>query len=156
ASYDAPKLDATGQPLLDANAKPLTQSVTVAEQTIPMGPVASQLAIKHLGTNGGGFFNANASHPYENPTPLSDLVLVLGQTLIAAALCYTFGVMVGDRRQGWALLAAMILMLVILAGVCYGAEAHGNPAFAALGADQTASAINDGGNMEGKEVRFGV
>jgi potassium-transporting ATPase potassium-binding subunit len=120
-------------------------------QALAMGPVASQVAIKHLGTNGGGFFNANAAHPFENPTPLTDFLLVLAQTVIAAALCYMFGKMVGDTRQGWAILAAMLLVLVPFILFGYWAEAGGNPRIAALGVDQTA-----GGNMEGKEVRFGV
>jgi K+-transporting ATPase ATPase A chain len=124
---------------------------TVAGQALAMGPVASQVAIKHLGTNGGGFFNANAAHPFENPTPLTDFLLVLAQTMIAAALCYTFGKMVGDTRQGWAILAAMLLVLVPFILFGYWAEAGGNPRIAALGVDQTA-----GGNMEGKEVRFGI
>jgi K+-transporting ATPase ATPase A chain len=120
----------------------------VTEQVLPLGPVASQLAIKHLGTNGGGFFNANAAHPFENPTPLTDFLLVLAQTVIAAALCYTFGKMVGDTRQGWAILAAMLLVLVSFILFAYWAEAGGNPRFTSLGIV--------GGNMEGKEVRFGV
>jgi K+-transporting ATPase ATPase A chain len=123
-------------------------TIEAGERTIAVGPAASQVAIKHLGTNGGGFFNANAAHPFENPTPLTDLLLLLAMTAIPAALCHTFGRMVGDARQGWAILAAM---LIVLAGFqLFGtwAEARGNPAVAALGAP--------GGNLEGKEVRFGV
>jgi K+-transporting ATPase ATPase A chain len=120
----------------------------VTEQVLPLGPVASQVAIKHLGTNGGGFFNTNAAHPFENPTPLTDFLLVLAQTVIAAALCHTFGKMVGDTRQGWAILAAMLLVLVPCILFAYRAEAGGNPRFASMGIV--------GGNMEGKEVRFGV
>jgi K+-transporting ATPase ATPase A chain len=123
----------------------------VTEQAVALGPVASQLAIKHLGTNGGGFFNANASHPFENPTPLTDFLLVLAQTVIAAALCTTFGKMVGDTRQGWAILAAMLLVLIPFILFGYQAEAGGNPRIAALGAGGAV-----GGNMEGKEVRFGI
>ncbi len=126
----------------DADGKP------VAEQTIAVGPVASQAAIKHLGTNGGGFFNANAAHPFESPSPLTDLLLILSETVIAAALCYTFGKMVGDTRQGWAILAAMLIVLVSFQVFGYWAEAQGNPRIATLGVE--------GGNMEGKEVRFGV
>ena len=129
---------------------------TVGEQVIALGPAASQAAIKHLGTNGGGFFNANAAHPFENPTPLTDLLLALGQTVIAASLTYTFGRMVGDTRQGWALLAAMLVILVVVIFGAYAAEAGGNPRLAALGVEQVASQTNPGGNMEGKEVRFGV
>jgi K+-transporting ATPase ATPase A chain len=129
---------------------------TGSTQTIAVGPVASQMAIKHLGTNGGGFFNANAAHPFESPTPLTDLLLVLAETVIAAALCYTFGKMVGDPRQGWAILAAMLIVLLGFQLFGYWAEAQGNPRIAALGVDQTATDLNPGGNMEGKEVRFGV
>jgi len=118
------------------------------EQTLAVGPVASQAAIKHLGTNGGGFFNANAAHPFESPSPLTDLLLILAETAIAASLCYTFGKMVGDTRQGWAILAAMLIVLLGFQLFGYWAEAQGNPRIAALGVV--------GGNMEGKEVRFGV
>lgn len=125
-------------------------------QAIALGPVASQLAIKHLGTNGGGFFNANAAHPFENPNPLTDFLLVLAQTAIPAALTYTFGKLVGDTKQGWALLAVMILFLVVFTGLAYASESAGNPLMTRLGADQTASPLQPGGNMEGKEVRFGI
>ncbi len=138
------------QPTQDADAKPVT------EQVIALGPVASQVAIKHIGTNGGGFFNANAGHPFENPTPLTDFILILSESAIAAALTYTFGKMVGDTRQGWALLAAMLIVLVAFIGLAYYAEAAGNPRLAALGVDQTASDLQPGGNMEGKEVRLGI
>ena len=138
------------QPTVDSNGQ------TVTQQVIAVGPVASQLAIKHLGTNGGGFFNANASHPFENPNALTDFLLVLAQTLIPAALTYTFGKMVGDTRQGWAVLTAMLILLIIFVGCTYAAESAGNPLFTKLGADQTTTAINPGGNMEGKEVRFGI
>ncbi|MGA2623906.1 MAG: potassium-transporting ATPase subunit KdpA [Bacteroidota bacterium] len=133
-----------------------TGGAKVSEQVIATGPVASQLAIKHLGTNGGGFFNANAAHPYENPTPFTDFLLTLAETVIALALCYAFGKMVGDKRQGWALLAAMMIILVVAIFVAYYAESAGNPKLAALGVDQHATAVNPGGNMEGKEVRFGI
>jgi potassium-transporting ATPase potassium-binding subunit len=125
-------------------------TVEGAKQTIAQGPVASQVAIKMLGTNGGGFFNANAAHPYENPTALSNLVQMLLLVLAGAGLTNVFGRMVGDQRQGWAVFAAMGLMMLIGVTVAYWAEAGGNPAFAAFGVD------NIGGNMEGKEVRFGI
>ena len=127
-----------------------------ATQVLPMGPVASQEAIKQLGTNGGGFFNANSAHPFENPTPLSNFLEMLAILLIPAALCWTFGEMVGDRRQGWALLAAMLVIFVPLAVGCIAAEQAGNPALHGLGIDQHASALQAGGNMEGKETRFGI
>ncbi len=155
-SYDKPKLDANGNAVKDDKGNPVTEKAAVTQQIIPMGPVASQIAIKHLGTNGGGFFNANTAHPFENPTPLTDALLVLSQTLIAAALCYTFGVMVGDRRQGWAILGAMLIVLTPLIFTNYWAEAAGNPKIAALGVDTHATDLNPGGNMEGKEARFGV
>jgi K+-transporting ATPase ATPase A chain len=138
------------QPTMDTEGQP------VAQQMVAMGPAASQVAIKHLGTNGGGFFNANAAHPFENPTPLTDLLLILAETVIAAALTYTFGKMVGDTRQGWALLAAMLLILAPIMIGAYAAEASGNPRLAALGVDQLASELNLGGNMEGKEARLGI
>lgn len=129
---------------------------TVNQQSISVGPVASQLAIKHLGTNGGGFFNANAAHPFENPNALTNLLLMLAQVLIPAALTYTFGKMVGETKQGWAILTAMVILLVLFVGLTYSAEAAGNPLFNKLGIDQTASALQAGGNMEGKEARFGI
>ncbi len=129
---------------------------TITQQTLPMGPAASQIAIKQLGTNGGGFFNTNSSHPFENPTPLSNFFEMLAILLIPAALCYTFGKMVGDTRQGWAVLAAMTLIFIPLLALAVGSEAAGNPQLAALGADQTISDVAPGGNMEGKEVRFGI
>lgn len=133
-----------------------TQGEFIDKQTIALGPVASQVAIKHLGTNGGGFMNANASHPFENPTPISNFLLILAETIIPASLTYTFGKMVGDSRQGWAVLAAMILLLGLMVGLTYAAEAHGNPCLTRMGVDQTATVTQPGGNMEGKEMRFGV
>ena len=127
-----------------------------AQQTIGQGPVASQIAIKMLGTNGGGFFNANAAHPYENPTALSNFVQMAAIFALGAALTNVFGRMIGDQRQGWAILAAMGVMFAIGVSVAYWAEAQGNPAFAALGVDQQVSQLQSGGNMEGKEVRFGI
>jgi K+-transporting ATPase ATPase A chain len=137
---------------LDANTsfETLDQASGVVSQTIPLGPAASQVAIKQLGTNGGGFFNVNSAHPFENPTPLSNFLEMLSILLIPAALTYTFGKMVGDTRQGWALLAAMTIILVLMTSIAIIAESQGNPAFSSLGVDQSA------GNMEGKEVRFGV
>jgi K+-transporting ATPase ATPase A chain len=141
ASYDKVQLDEAGQPL--------TVMVEVMEVTIPMGPVASQEAIKELGTNGGGFFNANSAHPYENPTPLSHLLEVLLILLIPTSLTYTFGRMAGNTRQGWALLGVMLLILVASFGVVQWAETAGNPLVTKLGVDGSL------GNMEGKEVRIG-
>jgi K+-transporting ATPase ATPase A chain len=155
-SYEQPKLDADGKPLKDASGNPVTETVTLQEQVLPMGPAASQIAIKQLGTNGGGFFNVNSSHPFENATPLSNFFELLAILVISAALCYTFGRMVGDTRQGWAVLAAMTLIFVPMLALCVGSEQSGNPAFTRLGIDQTASAMQAGGNMEGKEVRFGI
>ena len=133
-----------------------TDGKVVTEQQLPMGPAASQIAIKQLGTNGGGFFNVNSAHPYENPTPLSNFFEVLGILLIPAALCYTFGVMVGDTRQGWAVLAAMTVIFVPLAISAIAAEQAGVPSVSQLGADDTEGPTQPGGNMEGKETRFGI
>ena len=125
-------------------------------QVLPMGPVASQEAIKELGTNGGGFFNANSAHPYENPTPLSNFLEMVAIALIPAALTYTFGRLVGDTRQGWAVLATMLILFVGLAALAMSSEQHGNPRLTALGVDAAPSADQPGGNMEGKEARFGI
>ena len=138
------------QAVQGADGKPLT------EQTVPLGPAASQVAIKQLGTNGGGFFNVNSAHPLENPTPLSNFLEMLSILLIGAALCYTFGVMVGDRRQGWALMAAMTVIFIPLMLLCVQAEQSGNPVFDKMGVSQTAGPLQPGGNMEGKEARFGI
>jgi K+-transporting ATPase ATPase A chain len=154
--YDAPKLDAAGQPLKDEKGNAVTEPATTQTQTLPMGPAASQEAIKMLGTNGGGFFNANSAHPYENPTPLSNFVQMLSIFLIPAALCLTFGRMVGDTRQGWAVLTAMTLMFVVMAVAAIVFEQQGNPLLAKLGVDQSVSNLQPGGNMEGKEARFGI
>jgi potassium-transporting ATPase potassium-binding subunit len=135
---------------------PTVEATTMKEQTIALGPVASQVAIKQLGTNGGGFFNANSAHPYENPTPLANFLELLSILLIPAALCYTFGLLVKDTRQGWAILATMTVLFVALLAVCVGAEQSGNPLLAKLGVDQSASLAQPGGNMEGKETRFGI
>ncbi|WP_104656871.1 potassium-transporting ATPase subunit KdpA [Ralstonia insidiosa] len=149
-TYDNPKLDASGQPLKDAQGNPVTEKATTQTQTLPMGPVASQESIKMLGTNGGGFFNANSAHPYENPNALTNFVQMLAIFIIPAALCFTFGGMVGDGRQGWAVLAAMTVLFVVLAIFLAWAELHANPMLANLGIDQAV------GNMEGKETRFGI
>ena len=138
------------QPTVSANGQAVT------EQVLAVGPAASQVAIKQLGTNGGGFFNVNSAHPFENPTPLSNFLEVLAILLIPAALCYTFGRMIGDTRQGWAILGAMTILFLLLLGLTVWAEQHGNPSLAALGVDQAAGATQPGGNMEGKEVRFGI
>jgi K+-transporting ATPase ATPase A chain len=138
------------QPTTDANGN------IVTEQVLAVGPAASQIAIKQLGTNGGGFFNVNSAHPFENSTPFSDFLELLAILLISGALCYTFGVMVGDTRQGWAVLATMTIILVAFLALAVWAEQSGNPAFTAMGVDQTQTNINPGGNMEGKETRFGI
>jgi potassium-transporting ATPase potassium-binding subunit len=138
------------------NVQLVEPSQQVTQQTIPLGPAASQIAIKQLGTNGGGFFNVNSAHPFENPTPLANFLEVLAILLIPAALCYTFGRMIGDTRQGWAVLIAMLVIFVPLTFGAYVAEQSGNPRLEALAVDQNASATQSGGNMEGKEVRFGI
>ena len=155
-AYQAPKTDAAGNPLKDTAGNPVLENLTTQTQTLPMGPLASQEAIKILGTNGGGFTNANSAHPYENPTPLSNFLEMLAMVLIPAALTYTFGKMVGDTRQGWAVLATMLILFVALASLAIHSEELGNPRIAALGVDQTASLQQPGGNMEGKEARFGI
>ena len=155
-TYANPKLDAGGTPLKDAQGNPVTEPATTQTQVLAMGPVASQEAIKMVGTNGGGFFNANSSHPFENPTPLSNFIQMLSMFLIPAALCFVFGRMVGDSRQGWAVLGAMTLIFVAMAVIATWAEQQGNPAIAALGVDQAHSVLQAGGNMEGKETRFGI
>jgi K+-transporting ATPase ATPase A chain len=155
-SYTQPKTDANGNPMKDAQGNTITETVSVTNQVIAVGPSASQIAIKQLGTNGGGFFNTNSAHPLENPTPFSNFLEMLSILLIPAASCYTFGKMVGDTRQGWALLAAMTIVLVIAIGGAYWAEAAGNPRLAALNVDMQASNSQPGGNMEGKETRFGI
>ncbi|ULA69226.1 MAG: hypothetical protein LZF62_410182 [Nitrospira sp.] len=155
-TYDKPVVDAAGQPVLDEKGVAKTESTTGTEQLLAVGPAASQIAIKQLGTNGGGFFNVNSAHPFENPTPWSNFLEMLALLLIPAALCYTFGVAVGDTRQGWALLAAMTIILACFLAVAVWAEQSGNPAFQTMGIDQAASPAQAGGNMEGKEARFGI
>ena len=133
---------------------------TVLQQVLAVGPAASQAAIKMLGTNGGGFFNANAAHPFENPTPLSNFTQILAMLLIPAAFCHAFGKLMRDRRQGWALLSAMTIIFVLALGVCHWAESQNNQAFHNLPVTQSASTLsgqeNPGGNLEGKEMRFGI
>ncbi|MGH8264236.1 MAG: potassium-transporting ATPase subunit KdpA, partial [Steroidobacteraceae bacterium] len=136
--------------------KDVTTIEAAQTQTLPMGPMASQESIKELGTNGGGFVNANSAHPFENPTPLTNFLEILAILIIPAALTYTFGRLVGDTRQGWAVFTAMLILFVSLLGVAAYNEQGGNLRIAALGADQTASATQSGGNMEGKETRFGI
>jgi K+-transporting ATPase ATPase A chain len=154
--YDNPKNGPDGQPLKDEKGNPVTEKATATEQQLPLGPAASQIAIKQLGTNGGGFFNVNSAHPFENPTPLTNFLEMLAILLIPGALCYTFGKMIGDTRQGWALLAAMTIVFVALLACEYPLEAPGNPVLTQLGVDQVATQTNPGGNMEGKELRLGV
>src|SRR5436190_1922896 len=155
-TFDEPVTGEDGKPVLDDKGQPTTKKPSLTEQTIAVGPAASQIAIKQLGTNGGGFFNVNSAHPLENPTPPANFLELLAILVISAALCYTFGDMVGDPRQGWALLAVMLVLFVPCLAVCYLSEQAGNPKLTAAGADPTTSANQSGGNMEGKEVRFGI
>ena len=156
-SYQQPLLEATGQASKDINNTIKTETKTIFKQVIPMGPAASQIAIKQLGTNGGGFFNVNSAHPFENPTPISNFLEMLAILLIPAAFCYTFGMMVKDRRQGWAILSAMVIMFIPFVIVAMVSEQAGNSALSPMGVDL--NAVYDsypGGNMEGKETRFGI
>jgi potassium-transporting ATPase potassium-binding subunit len=153
---ELPVTDDAGDPVLDAAGDPVTRTEQITEQTVPLGPAASQIAIKQLGTNGGGYFNANSAHPLENPTPLTNFLEVLAILLIPGALCNMFGRMVRDTRQGWAVLAAMLVIFVPLVVGDIEAEQAGNPRIAALGVDIVASDAQSGGNMEGKETRFGI
>jgi K+-transporting ATPase ATPase A chain len=155
-SYEQAKSGANGEPVVDAQGQPVMESVSVAEQTIAVGPAASQIAIKQLGTNGGGFFNVNSAHPLENPTPLANFLEVLAILIIPAALCFTFGRFVGDMRQGGAILAAMTVVFTALLAVTAIAEQSGNPLFDRLGLATEASGVQAGGNMEGKDTRFGI
>ncbi|BFG74092.1 potassium-transporting ATPase subunit KdpA [Paraburkholderia terrae] len=155
-TYSAPKTDAQGNPVKDAKGNPVMVDTPVKTQTIAMGPVASQEAIKMLGTNGGGFFNGNSAHPYENPTPFSNFVQMFSILIIPAALALVFGRMIGDRRQGVAVLAVMTIAFAVCVTGEISAEQSGNPLFTSLHVDQSASALQPGGNMEGKETRFGI
>jgi K+-transporting ATPase ATPase A chain len=154
--YEQPKTGPDGQPMKDAQGKPVMEKVTATQQTIAVGPAASQIAIKQLGTNGGGFFNVNSAHPLENPTPLSNFLELLSILIIPAALCFTFGRFVGDMRQGGAILAAMTVVFTALLAVCVWAEQAGNPLLDHMGLATQASELQAGGNMEGKDTRFGV
>jgi len=147
-----PHLGADGKPAIDANSKPVMDTVT--EQTIAQGPVASQEIIKEWGTNGGGFFNANSAHPFENPTPFSNFIEMFSIFAVSAGLTYTLGRMTGSQRHGWAVWAAMAILFLCGVTVAYWAEARGNPLLA--GVNQHVSALQPGGNMEGKEARFGI
>jgi K+-transporting ATPase ATPase A chain len=155
-TYDEPVTDDKGQPVLDDKGQPKTKKSPLTEQVLALGPAASQIPIKHLGTNGGGFFNANAAHPFENPTPLTNFLGMMAILVIPFGLTRTFGLVVKDTRQGWTLCASMLLILVFMAGVAIVSEQKGNPMLTRLGADQEASALQSGGNMEGKETRFGI
>lgn len=155
-TFQKPKLGADGQAVMDDKGQAVMEDVQSTTQTLAMGPVASQEAIKMIGTNGGGFFNANSAHPYENPNALTNFLQMLAIFLIPAALCFAFGRAVGDIRQGWAVLAAMTVIFVLAVVAITAAEQAGNPLLTPLGADQSATALQSGGNMEGKEARFGI
>jgi potassium-transporting ATPase potassium-binding subunit len=156
-NYQEQVTDDSGNPVKDAQGNPKMEAKVATDQRLPMGPVASQIAIKQLGTNGGGFFNANSAFPYENPTPLAGFLEMLAMLLVPAALCYTYGVMVADKRQGWAIFIAMLIIYVPLIFVSVSQEQRGNPGFTHMGIDQQAdSNMSPGGNMEGKESRFGI
>ncbi|CAM3064063.1 potassium translocating ATPase, subunit A [Legionella steigerwaltii] len=156
-TYQQPITDEAGKPVLDGQGNPQTTPVKITEQIIPMGPVASQIAIKQLGTNGGGFFSANSAHPFENPTPLTNFLEMVAILLIPAALCFTFGTMARDKRQGWAILIAMAILFVPWLLFEVAIEQVGNPSFQQMGIDTIAqSELYPAGNMEGKETRFGI
>ncbi|MEP6970320.1 MAG: potassium-transporting ATPase subunit KdpA [Betaproteobacteria bacterium] len=155
-TWQQPQVGADGQPRQDAQGQPMLEDKSSRTQTLAMGPVASQLSIKMLGTNGGGFFNANSAHPFENPNAVSNFLQMLSIFLIPTALCFVFGRIVGDLRQGWAVLAAMTVVFVVAVVAATVAEQQGNPALTSLGADAQASTTQSGGNTEGKEVRFGI
>lgn len=155
-TYNKSVTDANGQAVLDEQGKPKTEPAMTIEQVLAVGPAASQIAIKQLGTNGGGFFHVNSAHPFENPTPLSNFLEVLAIVLIPAAFCYTFGKMVGDTRQGWVILAAMTILLLSFVPLGLWAEQSGNPSLSDIGVDQQSQTDQAGGNMEGKELRFGI
>ncbi len=154
AGYDKSVTDMNGEAVLDEQGTPKIEPATAIEQILAVGPAASQVAIKQLGTNGGGFFNVNSSHPFENATPFSNFLEVLAILLIPAALCHTFGVMVGDTRQGWVILAAMTILLLCFIPLGLWVEQSGNPLL--MGVNQQVESGLAGGNMEGKELRFGI
>ncbi|MES2106126.1 MAG: potassium-transporting ATPase subunit KdpA [Pseudomonadota bacterium] len=155
-TYSQPKVGADGQPLKDAKGAPVMETLTTKVQTLPMGPVASQEAIKMLGTNGGGFFNVNSAHPYENPNALANFFQMISIFLIPAGLCFAFGRMVGDMRQGWAVLAAMTALFLVMVVTVMVSEQQAHPVLASLNVDQASTILQSGGNMEGKETRFGI
>jgi K+-transporting ATPase ATPase A chain len=155
-TYQQPKTTPDGQAIKDTKGNPVLETLTAKTQTLAMGPVASQEAIKMIGTNGGGFFKANSAHPFENPTALTNFFQMLSIFLIPAALCFAFGRMVGDMRQGWAVIGAMTAIFLVMAVLVLVAEQQAHPALQALGVDQIASNLQSGGNMEGKETRFGI
>lgn len=155
-TFQQAKLGTDGQALKDDKGQPVMEDTQTTTQTLAMGPVASQEAIKMIGTNGGGFFNANSAHPYENPSALTNFLQMLAIFLIPAALCFAFGREVGDLRQGWAVLAAMTVLFVVAVIAITPAEQVGNPVLSSLGVDQSSSLLQAGGNMEGKEARFGI
>jgi K+-transporting ATPase ATPase A chain len=155
-TYAAAKLGSDGAPIMGAEGKPIVSMATTQTQTLPMGPVASQTAIALLSGDGGGFYNANSAHPFANPTPFSNFVEMLAILLIPAALCHTFGKTVGDTRQGWAILAAMEIVFVLMGASAIHAEQAGNAGFTQLAVDQAPGPLQAGGNMEGKETRFGI
>lgn len=148
--YVAPKQSPDGQPLQDDQGNAIMETIKADKQSIAMGPVASQEAIKLIGTNGGGFFNVNSAHPFENPTPLTNFLEMISILLIPTALCFAFGQMVGDQRQGWTIVAAMTALFIMMAMVAFWAESHSNPLITHLGVDDSR------GNLEGKETRFGI
>jgi len=154
--FDKPLTDARGDVLKDASGNPITEPAATRTQTIPMGPVASQESIKEIGTNGGGFYNANSAHPFENPSALTNALQITVILLIPFALTCTFGRMVGDARQGWALLIAMLVLFSALATTEFVSEQQGNPLIAQRGVDDASKLTQAGGNMEGKETRFGI
>ena len=154
--YSRHEDNAGNETVVDTTRQTSMDRIEPKTQTLALGPAASQIAIKQLGTNGGGYFNVNSAHPFENPTPLSNFMEMLAILLIPAALCHTFGSMVGDRRQGWAILAAMTLVFTGLAIVTVWAEHSGNPLLAYLPVNQASGDQQPGGNMEGKELRFGI
>jgi potassium-transporting ATPase potassium-binding subunit len=155
-AHEMQPINTMENPLRDSNKKEIPDTIPIKTQILPLGPAASQIAIKQLGTNGGGFFNTNSSHPFENPTPLTNFLELLAILLIPSSLCYTFGRMVGDTRQGWVLLGVMLVIIVPLVFLCYYCEQQGNPQFNMVGIDQSSNEMQSGGNMEGKEVRFGI
>ena len=153
--YDEPVVDRDGKPVLDEKGQPQTKKAVLTDQIIPMGPVAALETIKNLGTNGGGFFNVNAAHPFENPTPLTNFLELLAIAVLPASLTYTFGRMTGRPAQGWVLFTVMLVLFLAGLVACHMAEERGH-ALATLGVDHAASDLQAGGNMEGKEVRFGI